>query len=141
MVAWRISMAATAKDCAQTAALVRPVRPGSICMYFRGFVCYWVGNLGIICLAPLNTGKPHANFRANRLLISVAWQTATKIRPPLVYYYPNIIAALAKPPSYSAPYITRSTCTIYVQQPEDPEWIILGDTSVLFYLSILRRTS
>lgn len=74
---------------------------------FPRVICYWVGNLGIICLAPLNTGKPHANFRANRLLISTAWQTVTQIRPPLVSYYPSIIADLAKPPSYSAPYIAE----------------------------------
>lgn len=87
-------------------------------MYFRGFVCYWVGNLGTICI-----GELHVNFR---LLISTAWQTVTKTRPPLVYYYPNI-TALAKVPSYSAPYIARGT----VQQPEDSEWIIFGDTSLI----------
>jgi len=87
-------------------------------MYFRGFVRYWVGNLGTIYI-----GELHANFG---LLISTAWQTVTKIRPPLIYYYPNI-TALAKAPSYSAPYIARGT----VQQPEDSEWIIFGDTILI----------
>lgn len=34
-LAWRISMA-LAKDSAQTGVLVRPLRPGSICLYSRG---------------------------------------------------------------------------------------------------------
>lgn len=102
-------MAASAEDRAQTGVLVRPGE----CLYVFPRICSLLGW--------------QSRHNLHRRTPRQFWTTdLTKIRPPLIYYYPNI-TALAKAPSYSAPYIARGT----VQQPEDSEWIIFGDTILI----------